>query len=54
MAEGPAIEARTMGSVTILVSSVMGVGGMVTAYEGTSSMWALEAKGKNCEGGLNT
>jgi hypothetical protein len=53
-AKGPAREvreARTLGSVTITVSSVMGMGGMVTASEGTSSMRAEAAVGDGCEGG---
>jgi hypothetical protein len=54
VAEGLAMEvreARTTGSVTMTVSSVMGVGGMVTASEGTSSTWAEDTAGDGCEGG---
>jgi hypothetical protein len=45
------MEARTVGSVTMTVSSVMGVGSTVMASEGMSSTWAEDAAGDGCERG---
>ena len=51
MAEGLVIEARIIRSVSMMVSSVMGMGGIVTASEGTSSMRVVEAMGEERGGG---